>query len=172
MNYPSSTARSEADIPDLSYKSWRKRNLGSRFLSLLAGLFALLCVLPLIAVLAYVLIKGISTINWDLFTQLPPPPGGEGGGVFTNWLADVAELEGWFCQTTALAGVGPDATRVVLVADPAATSNRHELRASGAFGELDVRIDNAPLPDNPKSSAMAALALARSITNRSAAVAI
>ena len=31
--------------------------------------------------------------------------GGEGGGVFTNWLADVAELEGWFCQTTALAGV-------------------------------------------------------------------
>ena len=81
MNYPSSTARSEADIPDLSYKSWRKRNLGSRFLSLLAGLFALLCVLPLIAVLAYVLIKGVSTINWDLFTQLPPPPGGEGGGV-------------------------------------------------------------------------------------------
>ena len=81
MNYPSSTARSEADIPDLSYKSWRKRNLGSRFLSLLAGLFALFCVLPLIAVLAYVLIKGISTINWDLFTQLPPPPGGEGGGV-------------------------------------------------------------------------------------------
>lgn len=75
-------------------------------------------------------------------------------------------------MTTALAGVGPDATRVVLVADPAATSNRHELRASGAFGELDVRIDNAPLPDNPKSSAMAALALARSITNRSAAVAI
>ena len=37
--------------------------------------------MPLIAVLAYVLIKGISTINWDLFTQLPPPPGGEGGGV-------------------------------------------------------------------------------------------
>ena len=81
MNYPSSTARPQAEIPDLSYKSWRKRNLGSRFLSLLAGLFALLCVLPLIAVLAYVLIKGISTINWDLFTQLPPPPGGEGGGV-------------------------------------------------------------------------------------------
>ncbi len=31
--------------------------------------------------------------------------GGEGGGVFTNWLADVAEREGWHCQTTALAGV-------------------------------------------------------------------
>lgn len=75
-------------------------------------------------------------------------------------------------MTTALAGIGPDATRVVLVADPNATTNRHELRASGAFGELDVRIDNAPLPDNPKSSAMAALGLARAISNRSATLAI
>lgn len=75
-------------------------------------------------------------------------------------------------MTTALAGVGPDATRVVLVADPDATTNRHELRASGAFGELDVRIDNAALPDNPKSSAMAALGLARAITNRSTTLAI
>ncbi len=31
--------------------------------------------------------------------------GGEGGGVFTNWLSEVAEREGWHCQTTALAGV-------------------------------------------------------------------
>ncbi|MEM9519944.1 MAG: aspartate dehydrogenase [Actinomycetota bacterium] len=75
-------------------------------------------------------------------------------------------------MTTALAGLGPDATRVVLVADPAAVTNRHELRASGAFGSLDIRIDNAPLADNPKSSAMAALGLARSIANRSTTLAI
>ncbi|WP_413429424.1 phosphate ABC transporter permease PstA [Synechococcus sp. Cu2B8-bc1011] len=81
MNYPSSTIRSEARVPDLSYKGFLKRNLGSRFLSFLAGVFSILCVLPLIAVLAYVLIKGISTINVDFFTQLPPPPGGQGGGV-------------------------------------------------------------------------------------------
>ena len=31
--------------------------------------------------------------------------GGEGGGVFTNWVIDVAEREGWLCQTTSLAGV-------------------------------------------------------------------
>ena len=31
--------------------------------------------------------------------------GGEGGGVFTNWLAEVADSENWHCQTTALAGV-------------------------------------------------------------------
>ncbi|MEM9464691.1 MAG: aspartate dehydrogenase [Actinomycetota bacterium] len=75
-------------------------------------------------------------------------------------------------MTTALAGLGPDRTRVVLIADPDATTNRHELRVSGAFGELDVRIDNAALPDNPKSSAMAALGLARAILNRSSTIAI
>jgi indolepyruvate ferredoxin oxidoreductase beta subunit len=31
--------------------------------------------------------------------------GGEGGGVFTNWLIDVADEEGWLCQSTSLAGV-------------------------------------------------------------------
>ena len=31
--------------------------------------------------------------------------GGEGGGVFTNWIIDVADEEGWLCQTTSLAGV-------------------------------------------------------------------
>jgi aspartate dehydrogenase len=75
-------------------------------------------------------------------------------------------------MTTALAGLGPEHTRVVLIADPAATTNRHELRAVGAFGELDVRIDNAALPDNPKSSAKAALGLARAITNRGSTLAI
>ena len=75
-------------------------------------------------------------------------------------------------MTSALAGVGPDRTEVVLVADPAATTNRHEITASGGFGTLDVAIANNPLPTNPKSSAMAALALARAITNRASAIAI
>ena len=75
-------------------------------------------------------------------------------------------------MTTALAGLGPDETRVVLIADPAATSNRHELRATGAFGRLDLRIDNEALADNPKSSAMAALGLARAIANRATTLTI
>lgn len=72
-------------------------------------------------------------------------------------------------MTTALAGVGPEATRVVLVADPSATTNRHEVTASGAFGRLEVAIANEPLPGNPKSSAMAALNLARCLRARAAA---
>lgn len=31
--------------------------------------------------------------------------GGEGGGVLTNWLIDVAKRSGWYCQSTSLAGV-------------------------------------------------------------------
>jgi phosphate transport system permease protein len=80
MRY-SSIERSAEGIPDLSYKSWRKRNISSRLLSFLAGVFACMAVLPLIAVLIYILIKGVASLNIDLFTQLPPPPGRSGGGV-------------------------------------------------------------------------------------------
>ena len=66
---------------------------------------------------------------------------------------------------TALAGIGLDRTRVHLVADPAAEGNRHELHAVGAFGRLDVRIENRPLRENPKSSEMAALGLVRLVEN-------
>lgn len=69
-------------------------------------------------------------------------------------------------MTTALAGIGSEATDITLIADPAATTNRHEIRAHGDFGRLEARIDNAPLPENPKTSAMAALSLVRSIENR------
>ena len=75
-------------------------------------------------------------------------------------------------MTTALAGIGPDRTTISLVADPAAATNRHEISAHGAFGSLDVVIDNNPLPANPKSSAMAALALVRAIENRATSIVI
>ncbi len=75
-------------------------------------------------------------------------------------------------MTTALAGIGPDRTRITLVADPHSTRNRHEIQAHGAFGELTVTIANAPLPDNPKTSALAALSLVRCLKNRSATLVI
>jgi phosphate transport system permease protein len=85
----SSVPKSSERIPDLSYKHWCTRNIGSRFLSVLAGFFAFLCILPLIAVLVYILIKGFSSINLDLFTQLPPPPGGVGGGIGNAMLGSI-----------------------------------------------------------------------------------
>ncbi|HLI26147.1 MAG TPA: aspartate dehydrogenase [Chloroflexota bacterium] len=57
-----------------------------------------------------------------------------------------------------LAGLGPRRTRVRVVADPAATVNQHRVRARGAFGSLEVTLNNLPSPDNPKTSWLAALA--------------
>ena len=75
-------------------------------------------------------------------------------------------------MTTALAGVGPERTTIKLVADPATTTNRHEIAAHGAFGTLEVAIANNPLPANPKTSAMAALSLVRTIENQIAPIVI
>lgn len=71
---------------------------------------------------------------------------------------------------TALAGVGLDRTRIVLVADPMAALNSHEIRAEGDFGTLEIRLMNRPLATNPKSSEMTALNLVRMIENRAAAL--
>lgn len=71
---------------------------------------------------------------------------------------------------TSLAGLGLDRTRVVLVADPSLTRNVHRIRASGAFGSLDSRIENEPLATNPKSSEMTPLGIARLLENRVSAL--
>ncbi len=67
---------------------------------------------------------------------------------------------------SALAGLGLDRTRMTLVADPQVCRNCHHVVATGAFGRLELRIDNEPLDDNPKSSEMAALSLVRLIRNK------
>lgn len=66
----------------------------------------------------------------------------------------------------ALAGLGLDATEAVLIADPTLDANRHEVTADGAFGRLRLTLDGRPLPDNPKSSAIAAMSLVRTIRRR------
>ncbi len=67
----------------------------------------------------------------------------------------------------ALAGLGADRSIVTLTADPDSPGNRHLIVASGAFGAMTLKFDNAPLPENPKSSAMTALSLVRLIENMS-----
>jgi len=59
----------------------------------------------------------------------------------------------------ALAGVGFDNTRVTLIADPDVDCNIHELEAQGAFGRLEIKLSNQPLPDNPKTSLLATLSI-------------
>ena len=73
--------RASEAIPDLSYKPSLARNVGSRVLTVIAGIFSAVAVLPLILVLGYVIVKGGSKISLALFTELPPPPGLDGGGI-------------------------------------------------------------------------------------------
>lgn len=56
-----------------------------------------------------------------------------------------------------LAGIGPEKTRVTIVADPATKTNTHEIKASGKFGKILTRTENIPSPSNPKTSYLASL---------------
>ncbi len=74
--------------------------------------------------------------------------------------------------TIALAGVGFEETEVSLVADPAARANIHEIEAGGAFGRLHITVNGATLPDNPKTSALAAYSMVRCVLNRAESLVI
>ncbi|MEW6640345.1 MAG: aspartate dehydrogenase [Pseudomonadota bacterium] len=65
----------------------------------------------------------------------------------------------------ALAGLGFDRTRVELAADPAIARNVHEIEFRSRAGTVAIRIENAPAPDNPKTSLGTAHSLARVVLN-------
>jgi aspartate dehydrogenase len=54
-----------------------------------------------------------------------------------------------------LGGIGPDRTRLKVVADPALTLNTHTIRVSGASGRFTLVLENVPAPENPKTSWLA-----------------
>lgn len=63
----------------------------------------------------------------------------------------------------ALAGLGFDETEVELIADPTITKNIHEIHAEGDFGTLKFQISGRALPENPRSSALAAMSAVSSL---------
>jgi aspartate dehydrogenase len=74
--------------------------------------------------------------------------------------------------TVSIAGLGMDQTRATLIADPAVTRNVHRVVAEGAFGRLDLTIENEPLAANPKTSALTVYSIVRAIHNVCGTIAI
>jgi phosphate transport system permease protein len=62
-------------------KKSNPRTVFGLFMTGLTGLFLVLTILPLFAVLFYVSGRGLTRLSFDLFTKLPPPPGLSGGGI-------------------------------------------------------------------------------------------
>ena len=56
-----------------------------------------------------------------------------------------------------LAGIGPERTKVRIIADPEAQGNIHEIYARGRSGTLRFTMENVPHPDNPMTSHLALL---------------
>jgi aspartate dehydrogenase len=72
----------------------------------------------------------------------------------------------------ALAGLGFEKTEVELVADPQAPGNVHEIEAEGAAGRFAIQLQGRPSRTNPKTSALAALSVARALINLDATIVI
>ncbi|WP_137181052.1 aspartate dehydrogenase [Roseomonas sp. AR75] len=74
--------------------------------------------------------------------------------------------------TIALAGVGFEATRVRLVADPTISANVHELDVESEAVRFAIRLVGVPSRSNPKTSLTAGLSMARAVLNRDAVVVV
>ncbi|MBA3827934.1 MAG: phosphate ABC transporter permease PstA [Taibaiella sp.] len=61
----------------------------SRGFQALTIVLACACVVPLIAILAYIFKEGITKINWHFFTNVPKPVGEPGGGIANALLGSV-----------------------------------------------------------------------------------
>jgi aspartate dehydrogenase len=72
----------------------------------------------------------------------------------------------------ALAGLGFEETKVFLVADPKAEGNIHRIVAEGVFRALEIEMRGRALPDNPKTSLLGGLSVARALINSASTFAI
>ena len=61
-----------------------------------------------------------------------------------------------------LAGIGPDRTRIRILAVPGLLRNCHDIEIEGKFGRLQVHIENVP-SENPKTGKLTALSIIRSV---------
>jgi aspartate dehydrogenase len=59
----------------------------------------------------------------------------------------------------ALAGIGPERTRVEIWADPTITRNIHTIRVEADAARFTMTIENVPSPENPRTGQITALSM-------------
>jgi aspartate dehydrogenase len=68
-----------------------------------------------------------------------------------------------------MAGIGFDRTRLKVVADPHIVHNTHTITIRGKTGEISIKLQNVPAPENPKTAWLAcysALAALKAVKSR------
>lgn len=71
-------------------RSRRRRKMTGQLLNVLSASAAIIALVFLAWILWVIIHRGIRAINWDLFTELPSPPGGEGGGLANAIVGTIA----------------------------------------------------------------------------------
>jgi aspartate dehydrogenase len=71
-----------------------------------------------------------------------------------------------------LAGIGFEETKVQVYVDPTIQMNTHTIVAKGYFGQMETTIQNNPFKENPKSSPIVAMSVAKVLQNLTSSVVI
>ncbi|MEM1292073.1 MAG: phosphate ABC transporter permease PstA [Cyanobacteria bacterium P01_H01_bin.162] len=77
----SGTSPESPSLAGLRKNSSRPRDVFNIVMTALSVLCVVITLIPLVLVLAFVTIQGAGSLTPALFTELPPPPGLEGGGI-------------------------------------------------------------------------------------------
>ena len=91
---------------DLLFKPGLLRNQGNRLMTGIAATFSVIAIIPLIAVILFVLIKGFAFLRPAMFFELPPVPGQEMGGGIGNAFLGTFIVTGLSCLFAIPVGVG------------------------------------------------------------------
>ncbi|MBE7383236.1 MAG: hypothetical protein F6J95_017700 [Leptolyngbya sp. SIO1E4] len=87
------SSRAQIAIAAIAGRPSSRQRLGEAFWTLLAGLFTVIALVPLLLVIGYVLYRGFERLDFEVFVSLPPTPLGEGGG-FANALIGTVVMVG------------------------------------------------------------------------------
>lgn len=81
MESPDPTLVRRNEIRDIATHSRQRREVYSKVALTICGVFVVVALVPLIAVIAYTIERGIHAWSVDFFTHLPTPAGIPGGGI-------------------------------------------------------------------------------------------